>query len=94
MWFLEYYIDKVVLRKTTDSYTPKSDKFIKIYDDGNKENSYDVKIKVNPHLYYFDGDSKKKLSEKASLVVRNYYDFNEDGIIYIKESKIVAIEGE
>lgn len=77
MWYIQYFDNKVDLIETNEDLTLKG--YEKIKDDGNKDNSYDIELKINPNVL------------KGTMILRNYYDFNQDGIIYIKKSKIVGI---
>lgn len=77
MWYIGYFDDKVKLVESNDDLTING--YEKILDDGNTLNSYDIDIKINPNIL------------KGVMTLRNYYAFNEDGIIYIKDSKIVKI---
>ena len=80
MWYIAYFDNKFDLVKSDVDLTKKG--YEKIEDDGNTDNSYDVELKINPNVL------------KGVMTVRNYYDFNDDGIIYIKESKIVEIRSD
>ena len=79
-WYIGYFYDKVDLKKSDEDLTIKG--YEKIEDDGNKDKSYDIELKINPNVL------------KGVMILRNYYDFNEDGIIYIKSSKIVDIRSD
>ena len=80
MWYIGYFDDKVKLVESNDDLTING--YERIEDDGNTLNSYDIDIKINPNIL------------KGVMTLRNYYDFNEDGIIYIKSSKIVDIRSD
>ena len=83
MWFIEYYKDGVKLTNKDDNYISNAGQCIRVFDNGDRTNSYDVEIKINHNIM-----------KNGTMTVRNYYDFNDDGIIYIKESKIIAINGD
>jgi len=77
MWYIGYFDDRVELKESNEDLTIKG--YEKIEDDGNTSNSYDIELKINPNVL------------RGVMTLRNYYDFNKDGIIYIKDSKIVKI---
>ncbi len=109
MWYLGYYIDKVVLQKVDAEAKLQSEltneRFIEGYVFGDDKSLYASKksgkvINKIKDLKYIEekmvlDDKVKKangLNENYNVVIRNYYDYTSDGIIYIASSCIYDLE--